>query len=323
MNQHLSSSSSTDSILGYHNVYYNNNNIHDSNQNSVVELPLSPTVVVGSGSRSVRSIQEKDRASTVPSKSKGKFSRFFSFSSSSSSSSLNSSNSSTSSSSSSTLLSPTSTTNSSISSDSLIFSSLSCYKCCSDYTMSYYSPAYRTNPIPSSNTTTTTTTTTNNNNSNGDNNFFSSSSSSPSSNTSSNNNNNNNTSQQYRYQYSQSKAERILRNYRAKKTCLTMNEVSLMFVKEYYDTCNENSKHENNNNDCCSICLSDFNPKDIVYNLPCTHTYHSACLDPWFLSTAATCPLCNRNYKTEADKLRSMFNEMVTISQTKKKFNYI
>lgn len=312
MNQPLSSSSSTDSILGYHNVYYDSNNIHDSNQNSVVELSLSPTVV-GSGSRSVRSIQEKDRASTVPSKSKGKFSRFFSFSSSSS---LNSSNSSTSSSS--TLLSPTSTTNSSISSDSLISSSLSCYKCCSDYTMSYYSPAYRTNPIPSSNTTTTTT---NNNNSNGGNSFFSSSSSSsPSSNTSSNNNNT--TSQQYRYQYSQSKAERILRNYRAKKTCLTMNEVSLMFVKEYYDTCNENSKHENNN-DCCSICLSDFNQKDIVYNLPCTHTYHSACLDPWFLSTAATCPLCNRNYKTEADKLRSMFNEMVTISQTKKKFNYI
>ncbi|KAK3382567.1 hypothetical protein B0T24DRAFT_17800 [Lasiosphaeria ovina] len=42
----------------------------------------------------------------------------------------------------------------------------------------------------------------------------------------------------------------------------------------------------------CAICTEDFTHGTDVRRLPCTHLFHPACIDPWFLDFSATCPLC-------------------------------
>ncbi|XP_040992882.1 putative RING-H2 finger protein ATL69 [Juglans microcarpa x Juglans regia] len=42
----------------------------------------------------------------------------------------------------------------------------------------------------------------------------------------------------------------------------------------------------------CSICLSDYLPKDTIRCIPdCHHCFHANCIDEW-LRMSATCPLC-------------------------------
>lgn len=48
----------------------------------------------------------------------------------------------------------------------------------------------------------------------------------------------------------------------------------------------------------CSICLSEFQPEELVRTLPCSHFFHSACIEKWFRSHAS-CPLrCHINFGT-------------------------
>lgn len=43
---------------------------------------------------------------------------------------------------------------------------------------------------------------------------------------------------------------------------------------------------------CCSICLADYNEKDMLRVLPgCRHLFHVNCVDTW-LRLHPTCPLC-------------------------------
>ena len=44
----------------------------------------------------------------------------------------------------------------------------------------------------------------------------------------------------------------------------------------------------------CSICLSDFQPQDLMLRLPCSHFYHKTCVSMWF-SQHNSCPLCKQN----------------------------
>ncbi|CAI0474139.1 unnamed protein product [Linum tenue] len=47
-----------------------------------------------------------------------------------------------------------------------------------------------------------------------------------------------------------------------------------------------------NNGGPCSICLSDYRPKDTLRCIPeCNHCFHAHCVDEW-LRVTATCPLC-------------------------------
>ncbi|WVQ81996.1 hypothetical protein IAT38_004123 [Cryptococcus sp. DSM 104549] len=48
----------------------------------------------------------------------------------------------------------------------------------------------------------------------------------------------------------------------------------------------------------CSICLVEFEDGDDVRVLPCekSHSYHQACIDPWLLEIAASCPLCRKDF---------------------------
>ncbi|KAG9133881.1 hypothetical protein Leryth_004613 [Lithospermum erythrorhizon] len=49
------------------------------------------------------------------------------------------------------------------------------------------------------------------------------------------------------------------------------------------------------NNGPCSICLSDYNAKDIVRCIPgCNHCFHVDCVDDW-LQISATCPVCRNS----------------------------
>ncbi|KAK4193229.1 hypothetical protein QBC35DRAFT_480959 [Podospora australis] len=41
----------------------------------------------------------------------------------------------------------------------------------------------------------------------------------------------------------------------------------------------------------CAICTEDFIRGKDVRKLPCGHIFHPACVDPWLLKFAATCPL--------------------------------
>ncbi|KAI8027093.1 putative E3 ubiquitin-protein ligase RHY1A [Camellia lanceoleosa] len=43
----------------------------------------------------------------------------------------------------------------------------------------------------------------------------------------------------------------------------------------------------------CSICLESFMEGDELICLPCTHRFHSGCLDPW-VRTCGDCPYCRR-----------------------------
>jgi E3 ubiquitin-protein ligase BIG BROTHER-like protein len=43
----------------------------------------------------------------------------------------------------------------------------------------------------------------------------------------------------------------------------------------------------------CSICLADFEAGDELRALPCSHAYHSGCIDQW-LKTSRQCPCCRR-----------------------------
>ncbi|XP_017985124.1 PREDICTED: putative RING-H2 finger protein ATL69 [Theobroma cacao] len=49
------------------------------------------------------------------------------------------------------------------------------------------------------------------------------------------------------------------------------------------------------NNGPCSICLSEYQPKDTVRCIPdCRHCFHVDCIDEW-LRMSATCPLCRNS----------------------------
>ncbi|KAG0438291.1 E3 ubiquitin-protein ligase [Dictyocoela muelleri] len=43
----------------------------------------------------------------------------------------------------------------------------------------------------------------------------------------------------------------------------------------------------------CSICLNDYNPKEMIKILPCDHHFHEGCIDEWF-NIDDICPLCKK-----------------------------
>jgi hypothetical protein len=52
-------------------------------------------------------------------------------------------------------------------------------------------------------------------------------------------------------------------------------------------------------NDCCSVCLDDFEENNLVRSLPCRHVFHSQCIDPWFLNHKRLCPVCKSDVMSQ------------------------
>ncbi|KAL4867326.1 hypothetical protein BDV12DRAFT_186739 [Aspergillus spectabilis] len=49
----------------------------------------------------------------------------------------------------------------------------------------------------------------------------------------------------------------------------------------------------------CVICMEDFDGDDSIRALICGHIFHATCLDPWFTTRQARCPLCKTRYPPE------------------------
>ncbi|KAL1413301.1 hypothetical protein Q8F55_001057 [Vanrija albida] len=56
--------------------------------------------------------------------------------------------------------------------------------------------------------------------------------------------------------------------------------------------------------DQCPICLLEFETGDDLRVLPCEgqHRFHQACVDPWLLRVASSCPLCRKDFNPEIEE---------------------
>ena len=66
-------------------------------------------------------------------------------------------------------------------------------------------------------------------------------------------------------------------------------------LKKY--TCEFGGIHtKSKGSECCMVCLTDFEEKDKVVQMPCnkTHIFHSLCIQQWLIKHA-TCPICRSN----------------------------
>ena len=54
----------------------------------------------------------------------------------------------------------------------------------------------------------------------------------------------------------------------------------------------------------CPVCLEDFEENQDVRVLPCSHSFHTDCIDPWLLNVAGSCPLCRIDLRSPEERER-------------------
>ncbi|RPB23840.1 hypothetical protein L211DRAFT_868408 [Terfezia boudieri ATCC MYA-4762] len=52
----------------------------------------------------------------------------------------------------------------------------------------------------------------------------------------------------------------------------------------------------------CPVCLEDFEEDQEVRVLPCSHSFHTDCIDPWLLNVAGSCPLCRIDLRSPEER---------------------
>nr|XP_010347805.2 E3 ubiquitin-protein ligase ZNRF4 [Saimiri boliviensis boliviensis] len=62
--------------------------------------------------------------------------------------------------------------------------------------------------------------------------------------------------------------------------------------------------------DLCAICLDEYEEGDQLKILPCSHTYHCSCIDPWFSQAPRrSCPVCKQSVAGTEDGFDSTTTE--------------
>ncbi len=53
--------------------------------------------------------------------------------------------------------------------------------------------------------------------------------------------------------------------------------------------------------DSCVICMCDFEDGERVTCLPCGHSFHKGCIEPWLIQKSALCPICKQSILPTGD----------------------
>jgi hypothetical protein len=99
--------------------------------------------------------------------------------------------------------------------------------------------------------------------------------------------------------------DEMVKSYRSKPQCLTLNDIDRLFAVHIILDNNEVPMDEE-----CPICLSNFVPGNVVYVLPCSHFYHKPCIVPWVLHRNGNCPLCKTHFRPEFQQQRRQQQQM-------------
>ncbi|RPA71985.1 hypothetical protein BJ508DRAFT_82249 [Ascobolus immersus RN42] len=49
----------------------------------------------------------------------------------------------------------------------------------------------------------------------------------------------------------------------------------------------------------CPVCMEEFEKGQHLRVIPCKHSFHQACIDPWLLNVSGSCPLCRIDLRPE------------------------